>query len=217
MREYEHYVDQQKLQKAIEYAEKSAAALRDLAFYEMKLEGDGLYVGVWKETLETPPSISVDEAGMLIIILPAILPKRGDLEQSYYLSRMLEMTIRNHYAGKHRNGWPKFSECVLVYEHIYNSEKRRRFIDHDNMEIKHIQDTLEWAFLTNDSPTYCSAFQCSHEGESNCTRIWILTPEQFMIWLASHWRGQKKQGILGNHVQVSGAKNNTYFCSKTDT
>ena len=217
MREYEHYVDQQKLKKAIECAEKSAVALRDLAFYEMKLEGDGLYVGVWKETLETPPSISVDEAGMLVITLPAILPKRGDLDQGHYLSKMLEMTIRNHYTGKFLSERPRFSECVLVYEHVYNSKKQRRFIDHDNMEIKHIQDALERAFLTNDSPNYCSAFQYSHDGESNCTRIWILTPEQFMEWLPSHWRGQKKPGILSNQEQISGAKNNTYFCSKTYT
>ena len=197
MQDPEHYVDQHSLENAITFAEKSVAALRDMAFHEMRLESDGLYAGVWKEALETPPSIDVDEAGMLYVSLPAILPKRGDLDQSRYLAEMLTKTIRNHYLEEGGGAWPKFHECVLVYEHVYKKPNRRRFIDHDNMEMKHIQDVLEWAFLTNDSPTCCSAFQLSRAGENNFTQIWVLTPKQFMEWLTSHWLPQaNKSGEL---------------------
>jgi hypothetical protein len=72
---------------------------------------------------------------------------------------------------------------VLVYEHIYDISHRHRFIDHDNLELKHCQDVLEAAFLVNDTSSLCSAFQCSHYGENDSTRIWILTPEQFPGWL----------------------------------
>ena len=57
------------------------------------------------------------------------------------------------------------------------------------------QDLLESLFLTNDSAHYCAAFQCSHTGESNATRIWILTPEQFPEWLKTHeiyWKSTPK-------------------------
>ena len=58
--------------------------------------------------------------------------------------------------------------------------------DHDNFELKHVQDTLESVFLTNDTATLCSAFQCSHRGEMDSTCIWILTPEQFVEWLSTN-------------------------------
>lgn len=74
----------------------------------------------------------------------------------------------------------------MVYEHIYDISRSRRFIDHDNLELKHCQDVLEAAFLTNDTAALCSAFQCSHHGEQDGTRIWILLPEQFPEWLNSH-------------------------------
>ncbi len=75
---------------------------------------------------------------------------------------------------------------MLVYEHIYDINRNRRFIDHDNLELKHCQDVLEAAFLTNDTAALCSAFQCSHRREQDGTRIWILPPEQFPEWLKSH-------------------------------
>lgn len=75
---------------------------------------------------------------------------------------------------------------MLVYEHIYDINRNRRFIDHDNLELKHCQDVLEAAFLTNDTAALCSVFQCSHRREQDGTRIWILPPEQFPEWLKSH-------------------------------
>ena len=56
----------------------------------------------------------------------------------------------------------------------------------------HRQDVLEAAFLTNDTSALCSAFQCSHRGAQDSTRIWILTPEQFPEWLKMRrecWNG----------------------------
>jgi len=87
---------------------------------------------------------------------------------------------------------PKFNACVLVYEHIYDLSRVYRFIDHDNMELKHCQDVLEAAFLVNDTSERCAAFQCSHRGEQDSTRIWILTPTQFPEWLKNYpecWPG----------------------------
>ena len=79
---------------------------------------------------------------------------------------------------------PKFHICVLAYEHIYGPG--RRFLDHDNLELKHCQDVLEAAFLTNDTSALCSAFQCSRRGDRNATRIWVLPAEAFPKWLESH-------------------------------
>lgn len=77
-------------------------------------------------------------------------------------------------------------------KHIYDLSQSRRFIDHDNLELKHCQDVLEAAFLTNATSALCSAFQCSHRDPQDSARIWILTPEQFLEWLKKHrecWNG----------------------------
>ena len=92
------------------------------------------------------------------------------------------------------------------------SGRSRRFIDHDNLELKHCQDVLEASFLSNDTAALCSAFQCSHRGEQDGTRIWILPPEQFPEWLKNHpecWQ-QHHRNCAG-----IGQKIHTYLWSKT--
>lgn len=137
-------------------------------------------------------SIEVTPEGWLSITLPVMLPRRGDGDRVRFLVEPLRTAIRDHFSDKPR---PRFHTCVLVYEHIYDLARNRRFIDHDNLELKHCQDVLEAAFLTNDSSALCSAFQCSHRGEGESTRIRILTPEQFPEWLKAHpecWGGPPK-------------------------
>lgn len=108
----------------------------------------------------------------------------------------LRAAIRDYFADR---PWPKFRTCVLVYEHIYGLSRSRCFIDHDNLELKHCQDVLEAAFLAHDTSALCSAFQCSHHGGQDGTRIWILPPEQFPEWLKTHsecWQAPPKTGCV---------------------
>ena len=111
------------------------------------------------------------------------MPRRDDADRSRFLAGLLRDAIRRAFP---EHDHPKFRACVLVYEHIYDIGRSRRFTDHDNLELKHCQDVLEAAFLTNDTAALCSAFQCSHRGEQDGTRIWILPPEQFPEWLKNH-------------------------------
>ena len=133
--------------------------------------------------------IEITSEGWLAASLPGMMPRRDDADRSRFLAGLLRDAIRRAFP---EHDQPKFRACVLVYEHIYDISHSRRFIDHDNLELKHCQDVLEAAFLTNDTAALCSAFQCSHRGEQDGTRIWILPPEQFPEWLKSHpecWNG----------------------------
>lgn len=117
------------------------------------------------------------------------MPRREDNDRSRLLAGLLRNAIHRAFPKRDQS---RFYTCVLVYEHIYDLSQSRRFIDHDNLELKHCQDVLEAAFLTNDTSALCSAFQCSHRGPQDSTRIWILTPEQFLEWLKKHrecWNG----------------------------
>ena len=133
--------------------------------------------------------VEITPESWLATSLPGIMPRRDDADRSRFLAGLLRDAIHRTFP---QHDQPKFRACVLVYEHIYDISRSRRFIDHDNLELKHCQDVLEAAFLTNDTAALCSAFQCSHRGEQDGTRIWILPPEQFPEWLKNHpecWNG----------------------------
>ena len=127
--------------------------------------------------------IEITSEGWLAASLPGMMPRRDDADRSRFLAGLLRDAIRRTFP---EHDQPKFRACVLVYEHIYDISRSRRFIDHDNLELKHCQDVLEASFLSNDTAVLCSAFQCSHRGEQDGTRIWILPPEQFPEWLKNH-------------------------------
>lgn len=133
--------------------------------------------------------VEITPDGWLAASLPGMMPRRDDADRSRFLAGLLRAAVHRTFP---EHDQPKFRACVLVYEHIYDISRSRRFIDHDNLELKHCQDVLEAAFLTNDTAALCAAFQCSHRGEQDRTRIWILLPEQFPEWLKSHpecWNG----------------------------
>ncbi len=139
--------------------------------------------------------------GWLCLTLPVMLPHRKDGDKARFLIDPICVAVRAYYDGR---PVPRFGNCVIAYEHIYaRGTQRRHVTDHDNLELKHCQDTIEALFLTNDSANYCAAFQCSHEGDDSATRIWILSPDQFPGWLQTHEIYWKKHPEI---LQPSGAK-----------
>ena len=173
--------NEQLLLEAVQASEKATIQLRRFAAANLSTEQtspDIIYADA-KITV----SVEITQEGYLSLHLPVVLPKRSDQDRSRYLAGVLREAIREKYRDQLP---PKFGVCVLVYEHIYDLSGSRRFIDHDNMELKHCQDVLEAAFLVNDTAALCAAFQCSHRGDQDGTRIWILTPQQFPEWLKNY-------------------------------
>ena len=181
---------EQDLLQAVQDAEAAVTQLRRFAASFLLMQGGQSTPGTNTTTIA---SVENTEEGWLLISLPVMLPRRGEKDRARFLDEPLRAAIRSYFRNK---PLPKFQACVLVYEHIYDAAyPRRRVTDHDNLELKHCQDVLEAAFLTNDTASLCSVFQCSHPGEEPGTRIWILTPEQFEIWLGKHkstWQKSRK-------------------------
>ena len=172
---------EQDLLQAVQDAEAAVTQLRHFAASFLLMQNRRSTPGTNTTTIA---SVKSTEEGWLLISLPVILPRRGEKDRSRFLDEPLRAAIRCYCQDR---ALPKFQTCVLVYEHIYDAAyPRRRVTDHDNLELKHCQDVLEAAFLANDTASLCSVFQCSHPGEEVGTRIWILTPEQFEIWLGKH-------------------------------
>ena len=172
---------EQDLLQAVQDAEAAVTQLRHFAASFLLMQNRRSTPGTNTTTIA---SVKSTEEGWLLISLPVMLPRRGEKDRSRFLDEPLRAAIRCYCQDR---ALPKFQTCVLVYEHIYDAAyPRRRVTDHDNLELKHCQDVLEAAFLANDTASLCSVFQCSHPGEEVGTRIWILTPEQFEIWLGKH-------------------------------
>ena len=172
---------EQDLLQAVQDAESTVTQLRRFAASFLLMQSRQSTPGTNATTIA---SVDNTEEGWLLISLPVILPRRGEKDRARFLDEPLRAAIRCYCQDR---ALPKFQTCVLVYEHIYDAAyPRRRVTDHDNLELKHCQDVLEAAFLANDTASLCSVFQCSHPGEEVGTRIWILTPEQFEIWLGKH-------------------------------
>ena len=181
---------EQDLLQAVQDAEAAVTQLRHFAASFLLMQNRRSTPGTNTTTIA---SVKSTEEGWLLISLPVILPRRGEKDRARFLDEPLRAAIRCYCQDR---ALPKFQTCVLVYEHIYDAAyPRRRVTDHDNLELKHCQDVLEAAFLANDTASLCSVFQCSHPGEEVGTRIWILTPEQFEIWLGKHktsWEKSQK-------------------------
>lgn len=172
---------EQDLLQAVQDAESAVIRLRRFAASMMLTQETPALPGANTTTIAT---VDISEEGWLKISLPVMLPRRSETDRTRFLDEPLRAAIRGYFQDR---PLPKFSACVLVYEHIYDEAyPRRRVTDHDNLELKHCQDVLEAAFLTNDTASLCSVFQCSHTGKAPGTRIWILAPEQFEIWLNKH-------------------------------
>ena len=172
---------EQDLLQAVQDAEAAVTQLRHFAASFLLMQNRRSTPGTNTTTIA---SVKSTEEGWLLISLPVILPRRGEKDRARFLDEPLRAASRCYCQDR---ALPKFQTCVLVYEHIYDAAyPRRRVTDHDNLELKHCQDVLEAAFLANDTASLCSVFQCSHPGEEVGTRIWILTPEQFEIWLGKH-------------------------------
>ena len=179
--ENQMFYQESKLLDAVREIENAAIHLRQFAAKNLRPE-----YGLQNPTdeIQVAAQVELTQEGWLKFTLPVMLPKRGEKDPARFLDGPLLSAIRSYFTDK---PLPKFRTCVLVYEHIYNAAfPRRRVTDHDNLELKHVQDVLESAFLTNDTATLCSAFQCSHRGDMDNTCIWILTPEQFPEWLTKH-------------------------------
>ena len=178
--DYLNHAEQDLLQ-AVRDAESSVTQLRRFAASFLLMRN---MESLPETSSTTIAAVELTEEGWLLISLPVMLPRRGEKGRARFLDEPLRAAIRSYFRNK---PLPKFQTCVLVYEHIYDGAyPRRRVTDHDNLELKHCQDVLEAAFLTNDTASLCSAFQCSHPGETPGTRIWVLAPEQFESWLSKH-------------------------------
>lgn len=152
-------------------AERLACKLRHLigAYGTIKTE-------VLMEKVAEAQGIEIsEENGMIIVSIPRLLPKWKHSRSGEFLNQPLYWAM-DKYCREHDVA--KFTECAVCFVHIYDQTlSLERIRDYDNLEMKHILDTIATFLMADDSGILCDAYHTTEYGDVDCTRIYIM-PQQ---------------------------------------
>ena len=59
----------------------------------------------------------------------------------------------------------------------------RRVRDYDNLQIKQLLDVIAAYIMEDDSGLLCDAYNTTELGETDCTRISIMSKDRFPEWI----------------------------------
>ena len=122
-----------------------------------------------------------DSGGVLEITLPSLLPKRNQRRSAEFLTDPLYFTL-SQYSDSHP--LPKYSHCVVCFSHIYDRNlPSRRIRDYDNLELKQLLDVIASFIMEDDNGLLCDAYNTTELGDSDCTRISVMSNDCFYSWI----------------------------------
>lgn len=128
-----------------------------------------------------PVDMGFTAEGWFRLCIPALLPKKGSGSADYIRS-FLYPAMQEYFHGKEP---VRFTDCVLVYRHVYDRERpERRMRDHDNIETNMVSDIVAMYVMPDDAPSICSHYECSVMGEDDRTEVYVIPRTDFPQWLS---------------------------------
>lgn len=118
--------------------------------------------------------------GIFTIEFPFLPGKKRGIHSTQYLFDPLHAALESF---TREIAIPRFTECTVCIEHIYDAELFDNVIfDYDNLQNKQLLDTIAAYLLTDDNAMLCDLFQTSLRSCRNCTRVYLMSKEQFAGW-----------------------------------
>ena len=69
----------------------------------------------------------------------------------------------------------KYDVCAVCFVHIYDQQlSLGRIRDYDNLQMKHVLDTIATYLMLDDNGLLCDVYHSSIYGETDCTRIYVM-------------------------------------------
>ena len=103
------------------------------------------------------------------IIIPCLLPKRVNRNNSDFLLEPLSFALENFAKS---NNIERIENALICYIYEYENDiPLRKIRDYDNLERKEILDILNTYFLIDDSGLFCELHYSTKIGNRTCTRI----------------------------------------------
>jgi hypothetical protein len=119
--------------------------------------------------------------GILEITFPCLFPKRKQWQNAEFLTDALYAAFER---AQEAGGLPKFRRCTVCFSHVYSQTlPARRVRDYDNLELKAALDVVGAFALTDDSGLLCDVYHMTERGENSCTKIFVMAPDAFSVWL----------------------------------
>ena len=138
-----------------------------------------------------PVEIGFTKEGWFSVRIPKLLPKKGSGNVNY-MRGILIPALRKFFERKEV---VRYENCVLIYRHVYGPSYEKRYMrDHDNIETYMISDMIAAYVLRDDSPYLCSNYDCTAEGESERTEVYVVPNTDFVDWL-NHEKTMPKEGV----------------------
>ena len=138
-----------------------------------------------------PVEMGFTKEGWFSVRIPKLLPKKGSGNVNY-IRGILWPAFRRFFEEKEL---VRYENCVLIYRHVYGPRYEKRYMrDHDNIETYMISDMIAAYVLRDDSPYLCSNYDCTAEGESERTEVYVVPNTDFVDWL-NHEKTMPKEGV----------------------
>lgn len=128
--------------------------------------------------------------GIFTIEFPFLPGKKRGIHSTQYLFDPLHAALENF---TREMAIPKFAECTICIEHIYDAKLFDSVIfDYDNLQNKQLIDTIAAYLLTDDNAALCDLYQTSFRSNRNCTRVYLMSKDQFVDWLLEREQHKKR-------------------------
>ena len=138
-----------------------------------------------------PVEIGFTKEGWFSVRIPKLLPKKGSGNVNY-IRGILWPALRRFFEEKEL---VRYENCILIYRHVYGLQYEKRYMrDHDNIETYMISDMISACVLRDDSPYLCSNYDCTAEGESERTEVYVVPKTEFVDWLNQE-KTMPKEGV----------------------
>ena len=116
--------------------------------------------------------------GWFHVKLPFLLPKKEKGNPSY-IRTTLNTALASFFAEHER---VFFDDCVLIFNHCY-SEERKKYRDHDNIELNSVVDLLALYVMVDDAPMRCQHYYFSSISDYDYTEVFIVPKKDFIMFL----------------------------------
>ena len=122
------------------------------------------------------------EGGTLAITIPRLLPKYRKPRGNEFINQPLHYALAQYCEA---NPAEKFRECAVCFVHVYDeSLSLGRIRDYDNLEMKHILNTVSTFFMTDDGGALCDVFNTTEMGKSDCTRVYVMPQDKLPAFIS---------------------------------
>lgn len=122
--------------------------------------------------------------GWYKVALPALLPSKKHGHSCSFIVNPLRYAMER-FEREHKP--ERLRDCVICFRHIYRDDYPERGVrDHDNIEVKKVQDVIADKLIVDDSGRYCRNLNVSVSGSKDGTEVYVVPAILFPAWLEKY-------------------------------